>query len=154
MSAVENIKKILSQTGLYKIGESKALSAEINAYGKAFEIVEEKLEKLLRNMFIMTAEEDIINAKELLFRPEASTASLEKKREMLLCRYGISPLENTKQALEKCFTSAGCKGTIRIVSSGKIALNVEETYGLSKDEVKVELERYMPAHLEYEIIFR
>lgn len=146
MDTEKRMRKILTATGLYS-GEDPFFSAELNAYGAGLRLLFEAIETGRRNLFVQTADEDMLDRFEKLFRVIPSVSDLETRRAMLLRRSAVMPTDFTRADLERQLEAAGIRGSIMEFYHGSLYINVHELLGISKEKAEKELMAYLPLHL-------
>lgn len=150
MSGVENMRRILSESGAYQLTGDTPVDQELDAYGAGLETVEEQARRLEEDMFALTASPEILKMWELLYRRQASWADPDVRRNGVakaLSRRGAPVLAGDAPGL---LEAAGIKGTVR-EQDGKLVIQVEEYQGITETEARRLLGRLLPAHLEWEI---
>lgn len=142
----KRMRDILTRTGLYD-GSDRLFSAEMAAYGVGVEILLEAVEQCRRNLFVQTADAEMLGRFEKLFRIIPSDSDAETRREMLLRRGSVTPADHTKEALEEQLLAAGIRGNIVENHEGGIYVNVQEVLGISEEAAAYEAATFLPAHL-------
>lgn len=146
------MRETLVKTGLYS-GEDRFFSAEMAAYGAGLEYLYNAVEKAGKNLFVQTADEEMLGRFERLFRIIPSKEDAETRRQMLLARGSVTPADHTKAALERQLLAAGIRGNIAERGSKGIYVNVHAVLGISKEAAMQEAMTFMPAHLPCELDF-
>lgn len=149
--ASKRMLKILEETEIYS-GENKHLMNELIAYEVGIEIIEKEIETLLQDVFIQTASREVLQAKELLFRPYVSETELNKLRETLRLRYSVRELDATEKHLTEIITAAGGTGVAKEKQNGGILIDISDL-NLPKEEFMLEMDTFLPAHLGCEYVF-
>ena len=150
MDSVENMRKVLNESGAYKLGGDSAVDWELGAYGAGLGPVEEGLRRLEGDMFALTAGEERLGAWERLYRRQASWAGPETRRRGVaaaLSRRGGPVLSGD---MEGILEAAGIKGTAR-VEGGKVIVTVTEYRGVTEEEAGRLLSGLLPLHVAWEI---
>lgn len=155
MTAYESIKNKLSATGIYNIKQGGLIDAEIKAYAIALQRVYDKLDELLRECFVQTAEGYGLEQLEAMARTYMSGDELESRRNKLINRLQINPSIIGKDALEKQATSLGLECNItENCSESKLNVDVlTEVADDKKEFLKAELLRFAPLHLIMYVTF-
>ena len=119
MTAYESIKNKLSATEIYDIKQGGLIDAEIRAYAVALQVVYDKVDVLLRECFVQTAESYGLEQLESMARTYMNGDTLEIRRNKLINRLQINPSIIGKDALKKQVASLGleCNITENIADS-------------------------------------
>ncbi|RKJ39021.1 DUF2313 domain-containing protein [Acutalibacter sp. 1XD8-33] len=150
MTGGENIRRILSESGVYQLTGETPVDWEINAYEAGLQALEEEMEALEQDLFAATASARQLDRWEGLYRPQASSGELADRRRTVakaLAGYGGAV---TLAVLKDLVEAAGILGTVTL-EGGKVKLTVERCLGVSQAEAERMLNRLLPAHLEWEI---
>lgn len=83
MDSFTSMKTKLDNTGLYTIEKGANIYAELKAYAAGLDVLFETLDKMLRELFIDTAEDYGLSCREELLGKVKDSYTLEKRREML-----------------------------------------------------------------------
>lgn len=155
MTAYESIKNKLSATGIYTIKQGGLIDAEIKAYAIALQRFYDKLDELLRECFVQTAEGYGLEQLEAMARTYMSGDELESRRNKLINRLQINPSIIGKDALEKQAASLGLECNItENCSESKLNVDVlTEVADDKKEFLKAELLRFAPLHLIMYVTF-
>lgn len=155
MTAYESIKNKLSATGIYNIKQGGLIDAEIKAYAIVLQRVYDKLDELLRECFVQTAEGYGLEQLEAMARTYMSGDELESRRNKLINRLQINPSIIGKDALEKQAASLGLECNItENCSESKLNVDVlTEVADDKKEFLKAELLRFAPLHLIMYVTF-
>lgn len=146
MDTEKRMREILTVTGLYS-GEDPFFSAELKAYGAGLRLLFEAIEIGRRNLFVQTAEEDMLDRFEKLFRVIPSVSDLETRRTMLLRRGAVMPNDFTRADLERQLEAAGIRGSIMEFYHDGLYINVHELLGISGERAEKEAKDFLPLHL-------
>ena len=84
MAEFERMKEILEQTGLYTVGESSLIYAELQAYAAGLDKYFEALDELAREGFAATAQTYGLRYWERIIHRMVPTGVLEKRRKALI----------------------------------------------------------------------
>ncbi len=119
VTAYESIKNKLSATEIYDIKQGGLIDAEIRAYAVALQVVYDKVDVLLRECFVQTAEGYGLEQLESMARTYMNGDTLEIRRNKLMNRLQINPSIIGKDALKKQVASLGleCNITENIAES-------------------------------------
>ena len=146
------MRDILTGTGLYS-GEDGLFSAEMSAYAAGLGYLYDAVEKAGKDLFVQTADEEMLGRFERLFRIIPSKEDAEIRRQMLLTRGSVTPADHTRSALENQLLAAGIRGNIVERGEKGIYVNVHAVLGISKEAAQQEVMTFMPAHLPCELDF-
>ncbi len=102
-----SMKTKLDATGLYSIEQGTNIYAELKAYGSGLDVLFETLATMLKELFIDTAEDYGISAREKLLGKPRSEFTLEKRREMLKIYEQMMGGKCTKAAFEAILRGYG-----------------------------------------------
>lgn len=150
MSGEANIRKILSESGVYQLTGNTPVDWELAAYGAGLQALEENMEALEQDLFAATASAGQLDRWEALYRPQTSSGALADRRRTVtkaLAGYGgVATLAVLKNLVE----AAGIEGTVKL-EGGKVKITAARYLGVSQKEAERMLDRLLPAHLEWEI---
>ena len=156
MNAKDRIKERLRPVKLYSTDEGTLQDAEISAYAKGIEILDEALEELLRECFAQTAEGFGIERMERLWGRVRDELSVMKRREMLIARNSLKTDDFTPEGFEKIFALLGVSGQItEYPSLNRVVISItdkEYTAG-ERAFISSQCEALFPAHLETDLVF-
>lgn len=107
MDSFTSMKTKLDATGLYRIEQGSNIYAELKAYASGLDVLFETLEAMLKELFIDTAEDYGISAREELLGKPRSEFTLEKRREMLRIYEQMTDGKCTKSAFEAVLRGYG-----------------------------------------------
>ena len=149
MTALENMEKILGESGAYRLTENAPLKWELAAYGAGFAAVKEELLRAFADSFAATAGEERLREWEALFLPHPAGCPLEDRREMLSARLRARPEPVSLKDMPGLLLAAGIRGTAE--EAGGAVLITPEEYLLPEAQAKGELKRLMPLHVSWSI---
>lgn len=149
MRALEHMKQVLEHTGLYTMTGSTPVEWELAAFGAGFELLEDRFDKILGDLFLSTASEEMLTRWESLFRPQPSTASLEDRRKSILARFAVHPDDFTPQGVKSMLPGAGVQGVLLENQDGLVVL-LGRLLGINQAEAERELDVLLPSHLPWE----
>ena len=112
VTAYESIKNKLSATEIYDIKQGGLIDAEIRAYAVALQVAYDKVDVLLRECFVQTAESYGLEQLESMARTYMNGDTLEIRRNKLINRLQINPSIIGKDALKKQVASLGLECNI------------------------------------------
>ena len=148
MRAVEHMKQVLEDTGLYAMTGSSPAEWELAAFGAGFALLEERFNKILGDLFVDTASEEMLAQWEKLFRPQPSTGGLEDSRDTVRQRFAVHPDGFTPQAVKNMLPGAGVRGLL-LEKGTSLVVVLGRLLGVNKEEANQELSQLLPSHLRY-----
>ncbi|MGI6255293.1 MAG: hypothetical protein ACOYJZ_06630 [Acutalibacter sp.] len=148
MTAREHLAKVLTGTGLYQLTGSTPVDWELSAYGAGFALVEQRLERLLGDLFAATASRERLAQWERLFRTQPSTAPLEDCRDQVHSRLAVTPDCFTLEALNGMLPGGGVRGILQ-ENGSSLTVVLGKLLGITQEEAARELDRLLPAHLSW-----
>lgn len=147
--AAAEMRRLLNATACYSLTGSTPADWELNACGAGFDLVEEELERLLGDLFAGSASGERLDAWEELYRPQPSTGTLEERRGMLRERFSLRPGRFTPDSFSPMLRAAGVEGIVE-ERDGGLRVVLGRLLGVPEGEARRELDRLLPAHLEWE----
>lgn len=154
MSAIENIYKTLSRLKIYDL-KAKYINAELCAYNVGLSYIENKIDEILKSVFVFLGEDvQLKEFERLLCLPASKNSNIENRRDMICNRLSITKNDYTKEGLTKAIRSVGFDATIQeLPEIGKIKIinkGFLNNYD-SLDEIKKAMVSILPSHLDFEI---
>ena len=152
--SVESMKRALEPIRVYDM-DSPNLNAELSAYAAELERLDGELDAILPERFISTATESGLSAYEELFGPSREELSVETRRNMLKKRFSLGGGDFTLNGIKQALDSFGLSYVIAEYPS-LCRLNIIAQTDYSKAEqsfIKREVEKIIPAHIEYQLVF-
>lgn len=149
MRALEHMKQVLSGTGLYKLTGSSPVEWELAAFGAGFQLLEDRFQKILQDIFVATAGEGQLDQWEALFRDQPSQGAVEERREMVRRRFAVHPDDFTREGVNALLPGAGVQGILLEQSSG-LTILLGKLLGVNKVEAQRELDQLLPSHLPWQ----
>lgn len=149
MRALEHMKQVLEDTGLYTMTGSSPAEWELAAFGAGFALLEERFDRVLGDLFVDTASEEMLARWEKLFRPQPSTGGLEDSRDTVRQRFAVHPDGFTPQAVKNMLPGAGVRGLL-LEKGTSLVVVLGRLLGVNKEEANQELSQLLPSHLPWE----
>ncbi len=165
MSSINSIKKSLKPLGIYKLNAQGLLNAELSAYACELDTLNSEIEKLEKECFISTAEDYGITLREQLYDFSKSLWDVSKKRQRILGISLVKPTSFTKADLENILAIYGIEAAIledtetgniyiNCISKNDLFENVFLSDSQNESSTINQIEKFMPAHLTFEVDFR
>lgn len=151
MNSFLSIKRKLKPLNLYNLDEENIINAELSAYARAFDMINDEIASLENECFISTAEGYGLDLREKLFGYIRAGLSNEKRREMLIYRRSVTSNNFNKGKLEEALMSSGIEATItEDFGNNTISVNCTDIFDTLKtqEDAKKAAEEFLPAHLE------
>lgn len=150
MSGGENMRRVLADTGIYVLTGDSPIDREIGAYEAGLGPLEEELERLEADLFVLTATAECLARWEAVYRGQASTADLETRRLAAAKALSLSNDPLTASDMDDILLIAGIRGSWQ-ESGGKLVIQAEEYLGGTEEQARRLLGRLLPAGLEWEL---
>lgn len=150
MTARENMGKILSDSGVYRLTGDSPLDWELDAYAAGFELVENGLEMAAKDIFAATAGAERLGQWEQYFLPGPAGCPVEDRQSIVSARLRARPGPVTLEDLPELMLAAGIVGTAEEVEG--VLQITPETYLLPEALAKKELALLLPLHWQWEIV--
>lgn len=147
--ALSRMREILNSTGIYRLTGESSADWETNACGAGFSLLENALESLLGSLFALLSPEEGLDRWEKLFRPQVSSDTLERRRNMLHNRLSMNPGRFSPGEFSSMIYGAGVEGEVLEDGEGLRVL-LGRTLGVTEEEARRELDQVLPAHLPWE----
>ena len=154
MSVLEQMRDMLSPLGIYNLNEGSLVMCELRVYATQLEKLHEKLNTLIRECFISTAESYGIEMMEELFSSNRPDLTIEE-RKALISRY--STLNNTD------FSAQSISGQLKLAGASDNFIQDNQNEQLSFPELAASsdivevarqfniIEDIVPAHLGIDV---
>ena len=156
MRTLTSMIEKLSPLGVYKLTKDSVVYAELAAFAAGLEILRDTLDTILKESFIVTAEDFGIENLERLVGNVRSDLPIGKRREMLIERLSLNYCDFTPKGFEKMLRLIGVEGSIEeYPENERIVLNLSEgAYNEAQREWIVSQARaLLPAHIEWDVVF-
>ena len=156
MDSFTSMKKKLLPLGIFTIEENSNTELELKAYAEGLDILFEKLDELLREYFILTAETYGLTQREIFLGKERGAYSVEHRRNMLVAYEQLVEGRCTPQAFETVLESYGLTDfeIVEDYYGQKVKINVRDNL---TDAIRTMVEERVlldfPAHLEIIVNF-
>lgn len=156
MAAIDRFLKILTPLGIYRLSDNSRVYRELSVWAEEFDLLQAETEGLLRELFIVTAENYGIAVNEGIYTAPNEAEGLSLRRQRLLNRLNLNG---------NCFTLKEITSAIRDFGAADFQIIefhsrynvVVEIYGDYSDAsiefIKGEIKKIMPAHLITEVYF-
>ena len=144
---LESMKSKLAALGIYD-PEAPGIGAELGAYEAGIAPLEEAMEHLLGNSFILAADSDTLKKRESLIRAVSSITD-EARRDFLLNYGRKDKFAPGKEA--ELLSMVGINGSLTANYGGdpyKVGLRINSLTGTTEDAAVERLRELMPLHLE------
>jgi hypothetical protein len=148
MRALEHMKRVLENMGLYELTGDSAVEWELAAYDAGFSLLEERFDRLLGDLFVDTASRERIAQWEVLFRDQPAQTNLEDCRESVRQRLSVHPGCFTPQAVKAVLPAAGVRGLL-LEEEKKLVVLLGRLMGINQNEANLELDRLLPSHIPW-----
>lgn len=157
MKAFESMTKKLLPTGLYSIDENGSIAKELKTYSAGLDSKDDELDIIIREAFVLSAEDYGLSMWEELFGAVQSDAQVQQRREMIKGRLRLSDDCFTPSGVEEIVRSLGIK-SFTITENPSLFLVIIDLSGESYTKarrkwIKDQLEELLPAHLEIVVLF-
>lgn len=146
ISTAERMRKLLNDTGVYRLTGTSSADWEINAAAAGLESLESAIDRLTGDIFAETASSAAIDKWESLFRPQPSHANITERRQMLRARLSLNPTCFTPKSLPDILAAAGVAGEALEEEDGLRVL-FGSCMGITEEEAERELNDLLPAHI-------
>ena len=156
MDSYTSMKTKHSQTGLYSPYDDTVLSKELRAYAAGLDIVFEKLDEMLREYFIDTAEDYGLYERERFTGAVRDDLDVEKRREMLKTREQTNEKTCTPTSFEKIVAGYGLFDFTITENPSEMLVTLtirDELSDENKEWIQKMAESDFPAHLDLVIEF-
>lgn len=155
MSYAENMKELLQPLGVYKL-ENSCLGAELECVGAAMDELAEELERIQREMSLVTARGEGLEQTARLFARRPAAQQPEQLAQALAALTRISGDSFTCGAMNQ--TLAGCGLNARVRESAEVntvEVRFPDVAGIPEefDRIRLMVEDILPAHLLVRYLF-
>ena len=154
MSELTNLREQLASTGLYEPDEGSLVYAELAAYAEGLDLFFGRLDEMLAECFISTAESYGFAAREREFRSARFANGTEQKRAALIKAMSVNPGDFNASGMEKVRDSFGVSGsysydsqTNKLTFTCTTAMNSNKKTQLTND-----MKKMMPCWVNFEIV--
>lgn len=112
--------------------------------------LDSEMERLLEDLFPLTAEEDVLDSWDALCRPQTALTNLETRQAMLAARMAAGPEDFVPGGLDGELLAAGVIGRV-LEADGGLQVQLGRSLGLGEAERDRELDEILPAHLGWTV---
>ena len=152
MSYAQYLRRLLEPLGVYQ-GNAPFQGGELEALGEAFDLVDQALEEVHREICLTTAEDWGLEQVAALFRRRPPAATIKTMREALAALLRIGGDSFTLEAIND--TISGCGVNARVEETGQagtVEVSFPQVPGIPPnfEEIRVIIEDILPAHLVIE----
>ena len=133
----------------YDPKEGGGVWAELAAYDAVLAPLTEEADRVLRNLFVETAEEEVLGRWEELFCPQLPETTAENRRAMLLHRGSVTQDDLGREVLAEHLPAACLWGDVLEQEDGTLLVLAAELLGVTKEQAEHFLSLYLPAHLGF-----
>lgn len=154
MNALTSMKQKLGPLGLYRLSRSH-IEDELYVYAAEFDRLRAETDRMLREMFLITAQEEGLSEWERLFSRPRTELSVQVRREMLMKRFDLGLSDFTLEGLRTALDSYHLSYTIcEYPSLNKLIVLAWGDYSESEERwITEEAEKFVPLHLEFQLAF-
>ena len=156
MDSFTSMKEKLLPLGLFTIEENSNTELELKAYAVGLDIVFDKLDELLREYFIMTAETYGLTQREIFLGKEREDYSIEHRRNILVAHEQLVESRCNFKAFVTVLESYGLTDfeIVEDYYGQKVKINVRDNLtDATKTMVEERVLLDFPAHLEIIVNF-
>lgn len=154
MDSYFTMQKALLNTGLYDFFDT-TVDSEIRAYSVELDRLDNTVSTLLNEEFFQTASSYGLTNFELLYGPVMDNLSIMTRRKMLLKRESINQNDFTLGGFEKALKSLNLDYVLyEFPKFSRVMIYAQGDYtNAQKNWIRAQLEKIIPAHLEWQIAF-
>ena len=152
MSYAQYLRRLLEPLGVYQ-GNAPFQGGELEALGEAFDLVDQALEEVHREICLTTAEDWGLEQVSALFRRRPPAATIKTMLEALAALLRIGGDSFTLEAINDTISGCGVNARVEETSqAGTVEVSFPQVPGISPnfEEIRVIIEDILPAHLVIE----
>ena len=152
MSYAQYLRRLLEPLGVYQ-GNAPFQGGELEALGAAFDLVDQALEEVHREICLTTAEDWGLEQVAALFRRRPPAATIKTMREALAALLRIGGDSFTLEAINDTISGCGVNARVEETSqAGTVEVSFPQVPGIPPnfEEIRVIIEDILPAHLVIE----
>lgn len=155
MSAFTRMQQALRPLNLYRLDGSTMVDAELAAYAVGLDLLEELLDAIYREAFVITAQEEGLRWRESLLAGDREGLSLEIRRELLLRREAITVNSKTREEIEAALYSCGLRCALEELPDGAVKVRCLEALlpFADRQEMEAAAMEVLPAHAQISFDF-
>ncbi len=156
MDSFTSMKTKLLPLGIFTLDDNSNTELELKAYAVGIDMLFEKLDELLREYFILTAETYGLTQREIFLGKERGSYSVEHRRNILIAQELLVEGRCNPEAFVTTLESYGLTDfdIVEDHYGGKVTINVRDTL---TDAIKTMVQERVlldfPAHLEIIVNF-
>lgn len=149
-----SMKNALCALELYDLDDS-TVKAELISYACAFDDIRSELEKTLKEYFISTATGYGLEMRELVIGNKRNDLKTDTRRQMLMKRNSINSNSFTPDDIKSSLSSFNLDCEIHEIFDHQLVLidAVGKYSSAEKQWIRSQVEKIIPAHLSFEIMF-
>ena len=150
----ERLNERTHAVGLYA-DDAVNLNTELEVYAAELERLSEELDRILRESFVVTAEDEGLSVYERIFGAVREDASVEQRREMLVLRMMLGDNDFTPAGFSKAMDSLGVSWELSEYP-GLQRMNITVLSDHTPGEqafIRSQVAELVPAHLEWQLTF-
>lgn len=154
MDALTSMKKKLAPLGLYRLSYSR-IEDELYVFALELDRLRAQSDRLLREAFLQTAQEEGLSMLERMFSRPHTELSAQTRREMLRKRMRLGLSDFTLEGLQTALDSFHLEYTIcEYPAQNKLVVLAQGDYTRSEQQwIREETEKFVPLHLEFQLDF-
>lgn len=154
MSEFQQMKEILSATGLYDVSEGSLIYAELMAYAKGLDLLFDELEEMLRECFVVTAQSYGLTIRENFLKRFHLDNTLEGRRNAIINALSVCQTDYTYAGMRKIRDSFNVHGDFHAsVSPLKVTFQCTDKLTSSQKQLLADqMKRFMPCWLPFELV--
>ena len=154
MSMDEKLLRRHLTVGIYD-DDAEALWQELKAYAAELDLLNSELQRIFRERFITTAEDEGLSRYEELFGPDRTGESAESRREMLLLRMNLGNGDFTLGGLQRALDSLGLDCVIsEFPAIGRLNVTAVTDYSPARQAwIRREVAKLIPPGIEFQLTF-
>ena len=150
----ERMKERTGTAGIYS-DDAERLSVEIRVYAEELERSRETLDRLLRERFVTTAQDEGLGAYERLFDAVTEGKTVEQRRESLLLRMSLREDDFTPAGIRRALDSLGVSYDLNEYPvQRRVNITVTSDHTLKEQAfIRSQVSGMIPAHLICQLSF-
>ena len=149
----ENIKKILEPLMIYDLTPNNKTDQEIKVYAISLQKINDKIDDILKEGIIQTAEKDGLKFKEELMLEKADdTESYEVRRNKIINLLKMDEKKFSKEDIKEYIRALGINCEIKEdIKNEKVTVKSKEKIKTNLNIYKEKILKMMPVHLDIDI---
>lgn len=157
MNSYESMKKALLPIGLYGLKNSDLISRELSVYSEVIDPLSSRVDELITECFVTTAQDFGLTDFEKLIGPERDDLELSKRRDMILSLINLNVNDNNMEGIKRFFRTLDVECEIEespmtqniYIRPKNIDIGLEE-----RRYIRKRAEEFLPCHNTFTIDFR